>query len=154
MLSLGGVHHLTGGSKKEGRVTCDTMLALCNGAAVELAIDGGATVVVQAGQPPQVNGQTEERMRVGCGSAAIGMFAKQWGGQGRRGGGGGRPHHGVLSEHQAGKVLGIRRHRHRIRGRRSTPGRYFQVAEPGAGWGGHQPRRSARDHRGVRPENR
>ncbi|HXP97797.1 MAG TPA: 6-hydroxynicotinate reductase, partial [Telmatospirillum sp.] len=23
MLSLGGVHHLTGGSKKEGRVTCD-----------------------------------------------------------------------------------------------------------------------------------
>ncbi|MGI9507982.1 MAG: 6-hydroxynicotinate reductase, partial [Geminicoccaceae bacterium] len=24
----------------------------------------------------------------------------------------------------------------RIRGRRSTPGRYFQVAEPGSGWGG------------------
>ena len=26
MLSLGGVHHLTGGSKKEGRVTCDALL--------------------------------------------------------------------------------------------------------------------------------
>jgi len=31
MLSLGGVHHLTGGSKKEGRVTCDALMALCNG---------------------------------------------------------------------------------------------------------------------------
>ena len=30
MLTLGGVHHLTGGSKKEGRVTCDMMLALGN----------------------------------------------------------------------------------------------------------------------------
>lgn len=26
MLSLGGVHHLTGGSKKEGRVTCDALM--------------------------------------------------------------------------------------------------------------------------------
>ena len=30
MLSLGGVEHLTGGSKKEGRVTCDVLLRLCN----------------------------------------------------------------------------------------------------------------------------
>jgi len=43
---------------------------------------------------------------------------------------------GVLSEHQAGKVLGVRDTGIRIRGRRSTPGRYFQVAAPGAGWGG------------------
>ena len=28
MLSLGGVHHLTGGSKKEGVVTCEALLAL------------------------------------------------------------------------------------------------------------------------------
>ena len=78
MLSLGGVHHLTGGSKKEGRVTCDALMDLCNCKPVELTIDGGATVVVQAGQPPIVNGVAEERMRVGCGSATIGMFAKQW----------------------------------------------------------------------------
>ena len=136
MLSLGGVHHLTGGSKKEGRTTCEALLALCNGRAVELAIDGGATVVVQSGAPPVVNGQTEERMRAGCGSATIGMFAKQW--------------HGVvdevvvvddhitgvLSEHQAGKLLGMADTGIRIRGRRSTPGRYFQVAGPGTGWGG------------------
>ena len=75
-------------------------------------------------------------MRVGCGSATIGMFAKQWLG------------HvdevvvvddhitGVLSEHQAGKVLDIPATGIKMKGRRSTPGRYFQVAEPGVGWGG------------------
>src|SRR5580658_3753288 len=56
MLSLGGVHHVTGGSKKEGRVTCETLLDLCNGKRVELTIDDGANVLVQAGQPPVVNG--------------------------------------------------------------------------------------------------
>ena len=81
MLSLGGVHHLTGGSKKEGRVTCDTLMDLSNCKPVELTIDGGATVMVQAGYAPIVNGVAEERMRVGCGSATIGMFAKQWHGK-------------------------------------------------------------------------
>ena len=75
MLSLGGVHHLTGGSKKEGRVTCDALMELCNGKAVEMTIDNGATVVVQAGKAPIVNGVPEVRMRVGCGSATIGMPA-------------------------------------------------------------------------------
>jgi hypothetical protein len=107
MLSLGGVHHLTGGSKKEGRVTCDTLLRLCNRESVTLTIDGGATVEVKAGCPPIINGVEEHRMRVGCGSATIGMFAKQW-----------KElvdevvvvdDHitGVLSEHQAGKLLDI-----------------------------------------------
>lgn len=136
MLSLGGVEHLTGGSKKEGRVTCDALLKLCNREAVEMQVDGGAQVVVQAGQPPIINGAPEKLMRVGCGSATIGMFAKQWQG------------HvdevivvddhitGVLTEHEAGKQLGMRPSGMRINGRRSTPGRYFQVAEPGTGWGG------------------
>ena len=136
MLSLGGVHHLTGGSKKEGRVTCDALMDLSNCKPVELTIDGGATVVVQAGYPPIVNGVAEERMRVGCGSATIGMFAKQW--QGKVDEVVVVDDHitGVLSEHQAGKMLGIPDTGIKIRGRRSTPGRYFQVAEPGTGWGG------------------
>jgi 6-hydroxynicotinate reductase len=136
MLSLGGVHHLTGGSKPEGRATCSALLELCNRRPVELVIDGGATVVVQAGQPPIIDGLREERMRVGCGSAAIGMFAQQW------------FRHldevvvvddhitGVLSEHQAGKLLDVPPTGIRIRGHRSTPGRYFRVAAPGQGWGG------------------
>ena len=136
MLSLGGVHHLTGGSKKEGRVTCDTLLDLCNQKPVELTIDGGSTVIVAAGRAPIVNGVPEERMRVGCGSATIGMFAKQW--QGKVDEVVVVDDHitGVLSEHQAGKMLGIPETGIKMRGRRSTPGRYFQVAQPGTGWGG------------------
>ena len=73
---------------------------------------------------------------MGCGSATIGIFAQQWHG------------HadevivvddhitGMLSEHQAGRFLGMTPSGLRVRGRRSTPGRYFQVAEPGHGWGG------------------
>jgi hypothetical protein len=136
MLSLGGVHHLTGGSKKEGRVTCDMMMDLGNRKPVELEVEGGAQLVVQAGQPPVVNGVTERRMRVGCGSATIGIFARQW-----------RGHvdevvvvddhiTGVLTEHQAGRFLDMPPSGIRIRGRKSTPGRYFQVAHPGTGWGG------------------
>lgn len=136
MLSLGGVHHLTGGSKAEGRLTCAAMLALCNGEAVELTIDGGSTVVVQAGHAPIVDGTAERRMRVGCGSATIGMFAVQW--QGLVDEVVVVDDHitGVVSEHQAGKVLGWEPTGIKILGHRSTPGRYFRVAEPGLGWGG------------------
>ena len=136
MLSLGGVHHLTGGSKRQGVVTCDTLLRLANKGAVELMVDGGARVTVQAGRPPVIDGVAEARMRVGCGSAAIGIFGPQW-----------RDHAdevivvddhitGVLTEHQAGRFLDMRPSGVRVRGRRSTPGRYFQVANPGLGWGG------------------
>ncbi len=136
MLSLGGVEHLTGGSKKEGRVTCDALMRLCNQEAVEVQIDGGASVIIQAGKPPIINTVPEKLMRVGCGSATIGMFAKQWVG------------HvdevvvvddhitGVLSEHQAGKMLDVPPTGIKMKGRRSTPGRYFQVAGHGTGWGG------------------
>ena len=136
MLSLGGVEHLTGGSKAEGRVTCDALMNLCNREAVTMQIDEGAEIVVQAGQAPIINDVREKLMRVGRGSAAIGMFAKQW-----------EPHvdevivvddhiTGVLTEHEAGKQLDMRPSGIKIQGRRSTPGRYFQVAEPGTGWGG------------------
>jgi len=136
MLAIGGVNQLTGGSRKAGRITCETMLALCNRQAVALSIEDGSDVVVQAGEAPIVNGVREQRMRVGCGSATIGMFAMQWHG------------HvdevivvddhitGVLTEHQAGVCLGMPRAGIKVQGRKSTPGRYFQVANPGAGWGG------------------
>ncbi len=139
MLSLGGVEHITGGSRKEGRVTCDTLLRLCNREAVTLMIgvEGHATeVIVEAGRPPIINGISENLMRVGCGSATIGMFPMQWIG------------HvdevvvvddhitGVLSEHETGKQLNVPPTGIKILGRRSTAGRYFQVAEPGLGWGG------------------
>ena len=88
-------------------MTCDALMRLCNREAVEVSIDDGATVILQAGQARMINGVPEKLMRVGCGSATIGMFAKQWVG------------HvdelvvvddhitGVLSEHQAGKLLDV-----------------------------------------------
>jgi len=101
-----------------------------------MTVDGGAGLTVQSGRAPIINGVEEKRMRVGCGSASIGMFAKQW-----------APivdevvvvdDHitGVLSEHQAGRLLDVPPTGIKIKGRKSTPGRYFQVAEPGTGWGG------------------
>jgi 6-hydroxynicotinate reductase len=135
-LSLGGVHHLTAGSKREGKITCDMMMSLGNKLAVELEVEGGAQLIVQSNRAPIVNGLEERRMRVGCGSATIGIFAQQW--------------HGlvdevvvvddhitgVMSEHQAGRCLDWKETGLRLKGKRSTPGRYFQVAEPGSGWGG------------------
>jgi hypothetical protein len=136
MLSLGGVRHLTGGSRHEGTVTCDTLLNLCNRKPAELEIDQGAKVTVQAAKPPIVDGVLEERMRVGCGSATVGMFAKQWEGKVDEVVVVDDHITGVLSEHQAGKLLGIPETGIRMKGRRSTPGRYFKVAEPGTSWGG------------------
>jgi len=117
-------------------VTCATLLALCNGAPVELSVDQGSAVVVQAGRAPIVDGKTEERMRVGCGSATIGMFAAQWTGLVDEVVVVDDHITGVVSEHQAGKVLGWEETGIRIKGHRSTPGRYFRVSEPGQGWGG------------------
>jgi hypothetical protein len=136
MLSIGGVNHLTGGSKKEGRVTCDSMMKLCNREAVELTIDNGLTVVVQSGEAPVIDGVREEKMRVGCGSATIGMFASQWRGLVDEVVVVDDHITGVVSEHQAGKVIDWQPTGIKVLGRKSTPGRYFQVAEPGTGWGG------------------
>ncbi len=136
MLSLGGVHHLTGGSKKEGRMALELMERLGNKQAVECTIDGGASLLIQAGQAPVVNGVQEARMRVGCGSAAVGIFARQFHGQVDEVVVVDDHITGVLSEHQAGRCLGMPASGIRMRGRKSTPGRYFQVANPGTGWGG------------------
>ena len=64
-------------------------------------------MLVQAGKPPVVDGVQEERMRVGCGSATIGMFAKQWFGKVDEVVVVDDHITGVLSEHQAGKLLGV-----------------------------------------------
>lgn len=136
MLSLGGVHHLTGGSKKEGRITAEMMQALGNKQAVEFTIDGGSQILIQAGRAPIVNGIEEQRMRVGCGSAAVGIFARQLFGLADEVVVVDDHITGVLTEHQAGRCLDMRPSGIQMLGRKSTPGRYFQVANPGTGWGG------------------
>ena len=136
MLSLGGVHHLTGGTKKEGRVACELMMDLGNRKPAELQIEGGSHLLIQAGRAPVVNGVVEQRMRVGCGSATIGIFAQQWHGQVDEVVVVDDHITGLLTEHQAGRCLGMPPSGIKIKGKKSTPGRYFQVAKPGTGWGG------------------
>ena len=154
MLALGGVRHLTGGSKKEGVVACETMLTLANKGAVELVIDGGARLTVQAGRAPIVNGAQEERMRVGCGSATIGIFAKQWQG------------HadevivvddhitGVLDRASGRPLPGDAARRHPRARPQIDAGPLFPGGQSGARLGRHRRHRSPRHHRAHRSQDR
>ncbi len=131
MLSLGGVNVLTG---PHGFRAARVMTALLNRGRVKLRVEGGSRLELQMGEPPVIDGRIAGRMRVGCGSATLGLFA---------------PvlkeaadevivldSHltGVLTEHPAGRYLGLTPSGVRIRFRRSTPGRYF--GDHGPGWGG------------------
>ena len=72
MLAIGGVNKLTG---KNGFVVARTIVKLSNGEAVELSVNNKIKLVLQAGKAPVINGNIEKRMRIGCGSATIGLFA-------------------------------------------------------------------------------
>ncbi|MHB8765114.1 MAG: DUF362 domain-containing protein [Deferrisomatales bacterium] len=131
MLALGGANTLTG---PHGFRAARVMTALVNRGRVKLRVDGGARLELQAGHAPVVNGEPIGKMRVGCGSATLGLFA---------------PllkeaadevvvldSHltGVFTEHAAGRWLGTTPSGVRLRFRQSTPGRYF--GDHGPGWGG------------------
>ena len=100
------------------------------------------------GAPPvDQRRRPSSRMRVGCGSATIGIFAQQWFGH--------VDEVIVVDDHITGVLTrasgrALPRHAGRRRsgcaGRKSTPGRYFQVANPGLGLGRHRHHRSAEDH--------
>ncbi len=154
MLSLGGVRHLTGGSKKEGVVTCDAMLRLANAEPVELTIDGGARVLVQAGAAA---GRRRRGRTAHAGRLRIGHdrhFRQPVAGPCRRGDRRGRPHH-----RRADRASGRAVPRHAPgRHPRARPRVHARAVFPGGqsrhGLGRHRHRRPARDHRADRPENR
>jgi NAD-dependent dihydropyrimidine dehydrogenase PreA subunit len=131
MLSIGGVNQLTG---ENGMVAARTIVDIANRKAVKLRIEGGCRLEIQVGRPPVIDGETPANMRVGCGSATMGLFA---------------PllneaadevivldSHltGLMSEHAAGRFVGAAASGVRLKFRQSTPGRYF--GEHGPGWGG------------------
>jgi len=131
MLSLGGASILSG---KNGFLAAKTVVALANGEKVELQVLKGSHLVLEIGKAPIIDGKQEEKMRVGCGSATVGMFAEKL-----------RAvaeeaiildYHviGLLSEHRAGEEIGMTYSGVEPNGRKSTRGRYF--GESGSGWGG------------------
>ena len=130
ILVLGGVNRVKG---PDGLTVVRTMVELGNQEPVRLKIEGGASLDLQVGRAPVINGIPDEKMRVGCGGACCGLFA-------------GHlaklvdeaiilDHHitGLLTRHPAGAELlpysGVE-----PVGRFATPGRYF--FEHGSGWGG------------------
>lgn len=131
MLSIGGANLLTG---KAGFMVARTIVDICNGERVTLKVDNGAVLELQVGHRPVINGVEDTKMRVGCGSATIGMFAAHLC----------KvvdeaiilDHHvvGLLSEHLAGAEVGMTWSGVIPNARKSTRGRYF--GEHGDGWGG------------------
>jgi len=131
MLSIGGVNLLTG---KDGMAVARTITDIANKQPVKLKIEGGSKLEIQVGRPPLIDGVKPDNMRVGCGSATLGLFS---------------PllkeaadevivldSHltGLMSEHAAGRFVGAAPSGIRLKFRKSTPGRYF--GDHGKGWGG------------------
>lgn len=131
MLSLGGANILSG---KNGFMAARVIVAVCNGEQVTLQVKGGSKLQLQVGHPPLIDDVIQKKMRIGCGSATVGIFAKQLS----------QAvdeaiildHHviGLLSEHRAGEEVGLAYSGVVPNGRKSTRGRYF--GEAGHGWGG------------------
>lgn len=130
ILILGGVNRVKG---SHGMTVVKTMAEIGNKKQVRLKVDGGAVLDIQVGRPPIIDGVEDTKMRVGCGGACCGLFAKHLG----------QlideaiilDHHitGLFTRHPAGAeqlpysgVTPV--------GRLATPGRYF--FEHGKGWGG------------------
>lgn len=131
ILSIGGVNLLTG---KDGFVVARTITDIANKNPVKLKVKGGSKLVLQVGQAPVINNIKPDNMRVGCGSATLGLFA---------------PllqesadevivldSHltSLMSEHAAGIYAGAKPTGVKLRFTMSTPGRYF--GDHGNGWGG------------------
>jgi NAD-dependent dihydropyrimidine dehydrogenase PreA subunit len=131
MLSIGGVNLLTG---TDGLVVARTITDIANKKPVKLKVEGGSRLDIQVGQRPVIDGKAPQNMRVGCGSAALGLFS---------------PllvesadeviildSHltGLMSEHAAGRFAGAKPSGLKLKFRKSTPGRYF--GDHGKGWGG------------------
>ncbi len=127
MIYVGGANRLT--AKDGGFATARTIVALANGEEVELTVrteDKKAIKIrCQQGKAPVINGVEEQTMRIGCGSATIGLLADIM-----------KEavdecividHHvtGLFSEHLAGREVGMKWSGVIPNATKSTVGRYF-----------------------------
>lgn len=131
MLSIGGVNLLTG---KDGFAAARVITDIANKKPVKLKIEGGSRIEIQVGQTPVIDGLKPENMRVGCGSATLGLFSpllKEAADEAII-----LDSHltGLMSEHAAGRFVGVKPSGVKLKFKASTPGRYF--GDHGKGWGG------------------
>lgn len=131
MIAVGGANKLTG---PDGFVVARTIVELANGEEVELSVNKKIKLTLQAGKAPIINGTQESKMRIGCGSATVGLFAKKM-----------KEavdevividHHvvGLFTEHLAGADVGMEWSGVIPNAKKSSRGRYF--GEHGTGIGG------------------
>jgi hypothetical protein len=131
MLSLGGANLLTG---KDGIYVAKLIVDIANRREVHLKVEDGADLILQVGKPPTIDGEIGTRMRVGCGSASMGLFGRYFLDAADEVIVLDAHLIGQFTEHAAGRELGAKYSGLRLKARRSTPGRYF--GEHGQGWGG------------------
>ncbi len=72
MLSIGGANLLT---SSEGLTVARLVSDLANRKSVKLRIEAGSRLELQVGNHPIIDGDMDQAMRVGCGSATLGLFA-------------------------------------------------------------------------------
>lgn len=131
MIAIGGANKLTGDA---GFATARTIVELANGEEVELKVNRKTSIKLKAGEAPIIDGIKENIMRIGCGSATVGLFAKLM-----------KEavdecividHHviGLCSEHLAGEAIGMTWSGVIPNASKSSRGRYF--GEHGQGIGG------------------
>jgi hypothetical protein len=131
MLHIGGVNRLTG---KNGFVIARTITEIANRKRVSLKIENGSRLEVQVGHPPVIDGREATRMRVGCGSATMGLFAPLLAAAADEVIIIDSHITGQMSRHVAGVYAGAKSTGIRLKFNESTPGRYF--GDHGNGWGG------------------
>jgi len=131
MMTIGGANRLTG---KDGFIVAKTITELANGEEVEVSVNKTIKIKMQAGKAPIINGVQEKKMRIGCGSATVGLFARLM-----------KEsvdecividHHviGLFTEHLAGDAVGMTWSGVVPNANKSSRGRYF--GEHGDGIGG------------------
>ena len=131
MLHIGGVNRLTG---KNGFVIARTITDIANRKRVKLKIEKGSRLEVQVGHAPVIDGKEAARMRVGCGSATMGLFAPLLKAAANEVIIIDSHITGQMSRHVAGVFAGAKPTGIRLKFDESTPGRYF--GDHGHGWGG------------------
>lgn len=131
MLSVGGVNLLTG---PDGLAVARLVSDVANRRKVKVRVEGGSTLTLEVGRAPVIDGEADDVMRVGCGSATLGLFAAIFKDVVDEAVVLDSHLTGLMSEHAAGTYVGCRPSGVRLRFRGSTPGRYF--GDHGDGWGG------------------
>jgi len=131
MLHIGGVNRLTG---ENGFAVARAITDIANRKPVKVKIDNGSRLTLEVGKPPLIDGKKVDKMRVGCGSATLGIFAPLLKDAADEAIVLDAHVTGLMSRHVAGGFAGVRPTGVSLKFRQSTPGRYF--GDHGEGWGG------------------